>query len=142
MNRLLLFHRIRRFRDDRILMLITRRAATQEPQDLCTGIPYFVTVAGMHPNGIAHDHIPILAVHTDPSLSVGDIIDFFRFWMIMLLGGLAGIKTCLCQTLIAYPGIAIGQNFPDLRCIFGHKSRNFIQIFNIHTTPIITQTLL
>ena len=137
-----LFHRIRRFRDDRIIILITRRAAAQEPQDLCTGIPYFVAVAGAHPNSIAHGHIPILAVHTDLSLAMGDIIDFFSFWMIMLLGGLAGIKTSLRQTLIAYPGIAIGQDFPYLRCILGHKSRDFIQIFNINTGIIMPQTLL
>ena len=141
MNRLLLFHSICRFRHDRILMLITRRAAAQKPQDLRAGIPDPVTITGTHPDGITHAYITVLAVHTDPSLSVSDIIDFLRFWMIMLLGGLTGIKTRLRQALIAYPGIAIGQDFPDLRCIFGHKSRNFIQIFNIHTTPIIAQTL-
>ncbi len=81
-------------------MLVSRRAAAQQPQDLRPCIPALVPLPRQNGNRISTRHVANLAVNTNSPNSVRDVINFLRLDMIMLLCAGARTQPRLRQALV------------------------------------------
>jgi hypothetical protein len=75
------------FRDDGVAMFIARSTAAKESQNFISRIPKLVLLAWRNGNRVSY--LNLLSVFFDSYLSnaVGDVVNFFRFRMIVLLSG-------------------------------------------------------
>src|ERR1700722_16928508 len=120
------------FGDNGVGMFVCRGAAAQEAQDLTTGSPQFMPLAGENRDGIARLVLPQLAFDADFSCSMGDVIDFLGDSMKMFLGGATHRQARLGKALLADAGISMREQFADFRSVLGGERSNLVELLNVH----------
>src|SRR6185503_15674466 len=113
-------------------MLVTGRAAAQQTQRFSAGVPQLVLLTRWNGHGIAGFYLAHFLFDAHPPRTVRDEINLFGPGMIMLLCARARWQTRLRQTLIANRGIAVSEQFTNLRAIFRNERRDFSKVLYIH----------
>ena len=120
------------FRDDRVAVLVGRRAAAQQSQRFVAGIPKLVFPAGRNGNGVTGFNVARFACDANPSRAMRNVINFLGFDVIMFLRARAGRQARFRQALVANDGIAMRQQFTNFRTVLRDEGRNIAEIFNVH----------
>src|SRR6266481_2304374 len=73
------------FRDDGVVVLVSRRTATQEPQRFRSRVPQLVLLPGRNRDGVAGAHVAEFIADADAAAAVSEVIDFLGFRVEMFL---------------------------------------------------------
>src|SRR5262245_398509 len=119
--------------DESIAVFIARRATTQQRKGSIAGVPQLMLLARRNGDGVAGLYFVRLAVDAHSATAGGDEIDFLGLRVVVFLRAGTDGQSRLRQALMANGGVAVGEQFTNLRAVFGDESRRGVQAFNFHT---------
>lgn len=119
---------------DRVSVFVTGSTTTQEPQRLTSRICDLVDGSRRNRNRVSRTNRLLQGINPHERGAGQNVIDFLS--LAMKVGSRRGSrgKPGLGQALIGDARVAMGQELPNLRAIFGRERQGVIECANIHLT--------
>lgn len=113
-------------------MFVGRGAAAEQVERGVARVPDLMLQAGWDRDGVAGFDFARFILDAHAAGACGDVVNLFRYLVIVLLRAATHVETSFGQALQADGAIAMGEEFADLRTILRDEGRDFSQIFNVH----------
>lgn len=117
--------------ENRIVVLVSGRAAAQELQGVAAGVCNCVDRPGRDGDRVSDTDITDLCTDPDSPLTLEDIVNLLGSWMVVRCRRPAWRQPSLGETLISDPGVPGSQQLADLRAIFRSKRRHSSDVLNV-----------
>ena len=113
-------------------MLVRRGTAAQHSQRFRAGVGDLMDQPRGNRDRIADGHVLELVADLHPSLAMGDVVDLFRFRVMVGRGASARWKSRFGQALLLDARVAMGQQLADFGAILSGERGSVVQIDDIH----------
>lgn len=125
---------------DRVVVFVTRGAATEQNKRFRSGIGQLMRPAWRDSNGIQGPNFRFFAIDFHESRTFKDIIDLLCLGMIMFGGRSPGRQGGFGETLVSDRRVSIGQEFPDFGSVLGDEGSGRVPVNDVHSKGINAKT--
>src|SRR5262245_41870379 len=117
---------------DGVAVLVSGRAATEQPERFIACVPDLVPAARWYGDGIAGFDLARFVSNAHPASAGGDIVNLLGLRVVMFQCAAAGRHARLRQALVADERIAMSEQLANLRAVLRGEGGHFIEVFHVH----------